>query len=73
MSENKFIGMVAATGMYGIWLEQTEGGKFIHCMEPNRGKRSVGPWPDIYRREVSQEEVETKWPYLFHLSSYKII
>jgi len=54
---NRFIGMLAATGMYGTWVEQTESGEFIHCLEPNR-RHPVGPWPDVYRRKATKEEIE---------------
>lgn len=55
----RFIGMIAATGMYGAWVEQADNGEFTHCFEPNRSdKCKYGPWPDIYRRKATVEEVE---------------
>jgi hypothetical protein len=57
VEKNRLVGMLTASGMGGSWVEQTADGKFIHCFEPNRGSRSVGPWPDVYRREATDEEV----------------
>ena len=55
---NRLVGMLDATSMYGSWVEQTEDRKFIYCLEPNRSAAcSVGPWPDVYRREATDAEV----------------
>jgi hypothetical protein len=51
---SRFIGMLAATGMYGTWVEQSEDGEFIHCLE----NCPPGPWPDVYRRKATEEEIE---------------